>query len=211
MDKAQRAKIQTQIRKANVLESLADLSTSVTQSVKKDVFAGVSKDILSQILGRENKPKKVSADLKPGESLEVGEFFSGKYEENLKLRNQIALERRLFAEEKAINTQKSNELKVKLQALMQEVLALAKTTQSLGEKVEVAAMQAPAQPGIYHLIFFEKLLEFIRNFRKNIESAGTWLQASNKRAEKKNYWSMYKKHGSSFLLSGEHYLQRSAG
>jgi len=61
------------------------------------------------------------------------------------------------------------------------------------------------------LIFFEKIIEFIRNFRKNIDSASTWLQSSNKRAEKKNFWAMYKKKGSSFLLSGESYSQRSAG
>jgi hypothetical protein len=106
---------------------------------------------------------------------------------------------------------RSNELKLHLHALMQEVLALAKSTQSLGEKVEVAAMQAPANPGIYHIVFFEKLIEFLRSFREKIENASIWLATSNKRAEKKNYWAMYKKKGSSFLLAPDHYLQRSAG
>jgi hypothetical protein len=94
---------------------------------------------------------------------------------------------------------------------MQEVYELAKTTQGLGEQVEVATMQAPANPGVYHVIFFEKLLEFVKSFRKKIENASLWLHSSNKRAEKKNYWTMYKKKGSSFLLAPDHYLQRSAG
>jgi len=199
MDKAQKAKIQAQIRKTNVLESF------------KDIGSGVSQDLLDQILGRPRLETKVSGEIKVGESLEFDELLSGQYEENKHLREQIALEKTLLREEKEISVQKSNELKLRLQALMQEVLALAKSTQSLGEKVEVAAMQAPAQPGVYHLVFFEKLLSFIRNFRKNIEDASLWLQASNKRAEKKNFWAIYKKHGSSFLLSGEHYLTRSAG
>jgi len=54
-------------------------------------------------------------------------------------------------------------------------------------------------------------LEFMKSFRKKIEDAQIWLHASNKRAEKKNFWSTYKKHGSKFLLSPDHYLQRSAG
>ncbi len=198
MDKAQKAKVQTAVRRTNVLESL------------KDIGGGVSKDFLDQILNRES-PKRASGDIHAGESLEFSDLLSGQHQENLKLRNQIAFERRLTQEEKVISEKRSNELKVQLQALMQEVQYLAKTTQSLGEEVEIATMQAPAQPGVYHLIFFEKIIEFIRNFRKNIDSASVWLQTSNKRAEKKNFWAMYKKKGSSFLLSGESYSQRSAG
>jgi hypothetical protein len=72
-------------------------------------------------------------------------------------------------------------------------------------------MQAPIEPGVYHLIFFEKLLEFIKSFRKNIGQAKVWLQSSNKRAQKKNYWASYKKHGGKFLLAADHYVSRSAG
>lgn len=211
MDKAQKSKVQQAVRRANVIESLKDIGSGVTSSINTDLLGGISKDLLEQILRRSNPNKKASGDIHPGESLEFSDLLSGKHEENLKLRNQIAFERSLAAEEKESSEKRSNELKVQLQALMQEVQYLAKTTQGLGEKVEIAAMQAPSQPGVYHLIFFEKIIEFIRNFRKNIDSASTWLGSSNKRAEKKNYWAMYKKKGSSFLLSGESYSQRSAG
>lgn len=211
MDKAQKSKIQTQARRTNVLESLKDIGGGVASTLNTDLLGGISKDLLQQILNRQDKPKKQSADIHPGESLSFEELFSGKHEENQKLKQQIAFERRLTQEERSVSEKKTNELKVQLQALMQEVKNLAKTTQGLGEKVEVAAMQAPSQPGIYHLIYFEKIIEFIQNFRKKIDSASVWLNASNKRAEKKNYWAMYKKKGASFLLSGESYSQRSAG
>lgn len=211
MDKAQKAKIQSAVRRTNVLESLKDIGSDVTSSINTDLLGGISKDLLEQILNRRSPNKKASGDIRAGESLELVDLLSGKHEENLKLRQQISFERRLMVEEKEISQKRTNELKVQLQALMQEVSYLAKTTQSIGEEVEVAVMQAPAQPGIYHLIFFEKIINFIRNFRKNIESASVWLRTSNKRAEKKNFWTMYKKKGSSFLLSGESYSQRSAG
>ncbi len=211
MDKAQKTKLQAAARRTNVIESLKDIGSGVTSSLNTDLLRGISKDLLEQILNRQDTNKKVSGDIHPGESLEFSDLYSGKYEENVKLKKQIAFERRLTVEEKEVSQKKTNELKLQLQSLMQEVKYLAKTTQGLGEKVEVAAMQAPSQPGLYHIIFFQKIIEFIRNFRKKIDSASIWLGASNKRAEKKNYWAMYKKRGSSFLLSGESYSQRSAG
>ena len=74
-------------------------------------------------------------------------------------------------------------------------------------------MQAPANPGVYHIVFFEKLLDFIKTFRRKIENADVWLQSSNKRAEKKNFWGTFtsKKGGTKFLLSQEHYVARSTG
>lgn len=211
MDKAQRTKTQKTIRRTNVLEALRDIGNSTADSLKKDVISESSKSILEQMFGQYPRESKHSAQINPGESLDFKELYTGKYEENLKFRQQIALERNLANEEKARSAQKTGELRVQLQALMQELLTLAKSTQGLGEEVEVATMQAPAQPGIYHIIFFEKLLDFVKSFRKKIDSASVWLQSSNKRAEKKNYWTMYKKKGSSFLLSPDHYLSRAAG
>ena len=210
MDKVQKTKVQKVLRQQNVLESLKDIGASTTKTIKKDLLAESSQDFIRELLGSRIE-KKYSGELTPGEALEMGEVFSGKKEANEKLRGQIALERRLVEEEKRRVEEKGNELKLQLHALMQEVYELAKTTQGLGEQVEVATMQAPANPGVYHVIFFEKLLEFVKSFRKKIENAELWLHSSNKRAEKKNYWAMYKKKGSSFLLAPDHYLQRSAG
>lgn len=210
MDKPQKVKGQKILRQQNVLESLKDVGSATTKSLKRDLLGESSQDFIRELLGTKVE-KKYSGDIEPGEAIEMGEVFSGKREETEKLKAQIALERSLAAEEKRRIEEKTGELKLQLHALMQEVLELAKTTQGLGEQVEVATMQAPANPGVYHVIFFEKLIEFIHSFRKKIEDAAVWLQGSNKRAEKKNYWTIYKKHGSKFLLSPDHYLQRSAG
>ena len=128
-----------------------------------------------------------------------------------KLQKQITFERRLHQEESLMIQKKTNELRMQLKAITDEVILLAKTTSGLGTQVEIASMQAPIEPGIYHVVFFEKLLSFIISFRKNIQESTNWLFSVNKRAQKKNYWSSYKKHGAKFLLSGEHYVTRSAG
>ena len=210
MDKGQKAKTISDLRRRNVLESIKDLGSGVGQSLKSDLLEKTSENFLKEMFGVPEK-KQYSGDITPGESLDLADLFSGKVEENEKLKSQIRIERSLHEEERVLVQEKSNELKIQLHALMQEVLALAKTTQNLGEEVEAASIQAPANPGVYHVVFFEKVLAFLKSFRQKIEEAGLWLHASNKRAEKKNYWSMYKKKGSSFLLAPDHYLQRSAG
>jgi len=194
----------------NVLESLKDIGSSTTGSIKEELIGKSSKDIINQILGAQ-RPRKYSGEVTPGESLEFNDIYSGRREKEVKLQKQVALERRLRSEEKEQGEKKIGELRVHLQAVTMEVQKLASETQDLAQETQIAAMQAPIEPGIYHVVFFEKLLEFIKSFRKKINEASTWLHASNQRASKKNYWSKYKKHGAKFLLSGEHYLTRSAG
>lgn len=209
MYKPQKPKNVKDIRKANVLESLKDIGGGTSQSLTNDLLKETSRTFFEELLGA--KEQKYSGDITPGETVELGEVFSGTREEKKKVRVQISLERTLLQEEKARTEKRTNELRLQLHALMQEVFALAQSTQGLGETVEVASMQAPVNPGVYHVAFFEKLLSFIRSFRKKVENASLWLNATNSRAEKKNFWSIYKKHGSKFLLSPDHYLQRSAG
>ena len=210
MDKSNKTKSQRAMSQRNVLESLKDIGSGVPKSLKRDLIDGSAEDLFRQLLGTASE-KKFSGEITPGESLEMGEVFSGKREENEKLKGQLALERQLREEERVRREEKGGQLKLQLHALMQEVYQLSKTTQGLGKEVETASMQAPAEPGVYYLIFFEKLLEFVKSFRKKIENASIWLHASNKRAEKKNFWGSFKKHGSKFLLAPDHYLQRSAG
>jgi len=193
-----------------ILESLKKVGSSTTSSLKEDLLKPASKDFMRQLFGAGVMPPR-TGEISPGESVEMSDVFSGKHAENIKLRKQIAMERKLRQEENSMIAKKGNELRVELQALMQEVQALAGTTNDLAEEIQIATMQAPIEPGIYHVIFFQKLLEFIKSFRKKLENSSEWLHSTNNRASKKDYWSKYKKHGSKFLLSADHYLTRSAG
>lgn len=203
-------KAQAMRTKQNVLESLKDLGSGATDQMG-DLLKDTSEDFFKELLGIQRTPQKRSGELSPGQSLEMSAVMSGKEEENKKLRAQISLERQLSSDESRISQEKTNQLRVQLQALTQEVVKVAQSTGNLAEATQVAMVEAPANPGVYHIIFFEKVLEFLQSFRQKIDQASTWLQSSNKRAEKKNYWAMYKKKGSSFLLSPDHYLSRSAG
>lgn len=196
--------------KQNILESLKDLGNSAGDQAK-DLLKSTSEDFFKELMGFPGMAPKRSGEIGLGESVSMQDVLSGKEEENRKLRAQIRMERSLAAEQSRLSDEKTQKLRVQLQAIMQEVTKVAVSTQNLAQEVQIAAAQAPANPGVYHIIFFEKLLEFLHSFRKKINEASVWLASTNKRAQKKNYWSMYKKKGSSFLLSPDHYLQRSAG
>jgi hypothetical protein len=211
MTKTKKAQItKKELNPQNFIETLRDLSASSAKSLKNDVLK--PEDFLEQIIGiPKQKEKKYSGEIVAGESIEIKDIISGKKEYEDGLRESLAVEKSLLEEEKELVAKRTNELKIELKKIFDEISSLAKATQNLSEEVQIATLQAPVEPGTYHLVFFEKLLEFIKSFRKKVEEAAIWLHATNKRAEKKNYWSMYKKKGSSFLLSPDHYLQRSAG
>lgn len=196
------------IKQQNILEVLRDIGTGtakgLTEVIKPEEF-------FTQILKPETLQKKYSGDIAPGEKLMMNEIFSGNEKSNQKLRNQLYYERSLHNEERLLSEKRINDLRLKLHALIQEVANLANSTQNLAQEAKTAALQAPVEAGIYHITFFEKLLTFLISFRKKIDNATVWLSATNKRAEKKNYWTMYKQKKGSFLLAPDHYLQRSAG
>jgi hypothetical protein len=199
------------INSPNPLEALKDLGQNTAQEMRSEANK-LSADFMQELLGIKAPSKNFSGEIMPGEPIDMSEVYSGKYEETIKIKKQMAFERRIIQEERIQLEKRTGELRMQLTAVREEILILASKTQELAEETQIAAMQAPIEPGLYHVIFFEKLLEFIKSFRKKIEESGVWLHSLNRRAHKKNVWGAnYKKKGASYLLSSEHYLQRSAG
>lgn len=207
---ADNKKLKGNVVKRNIIESLKDIGGDFGNQ-GTDLLKGTSEDFFKELLGMKRAQVNRSGEMKAGEPLDMSAVLNGKEEENKKLRAQISLERNLSSDEKRLSQEKMQELRIQLQAITVEIGKLAGSTGNLATQTEIAMVEVPVNPGVYHVIFFEKVLEFLQSFRKKIDQAATWLQSSNKRAEKKNYWSMYKKKGSSFLLSPDHYLSRSAG
>lgn len=197
--------------KAQVIESLRDLAGGTLDSIGKDVITDVPQEFFRQMLGLPEK--KVTGDLVPGETLEMNEALSGQLAARKQLEAQLRQERKLRQEEQNLSQKKQNELRLQLSALTSEVSRLAQTTQGLSREVQTAAFTSPAEPGTYHVVFFEKLLVFIKSFRKKIENASVWLAAYNTRAKKRanTFWGQVGVSGAKRMLSAEDYLQRSAG
>jgi hypothetical protein len=178
----------------------------------REEISSLPKNLVHELLGITQNGSNYSGELNIGNSLEMNEVLSGKMKDNTEAKQQITFERTLLQAEKREQQQKTNELRLELNMIQNELIKIAQSTESLAKETEIAAMQSAIDPGVYHIIFFEKLLEFVKSFRKKINEANVWLTSVNQRTAKKNAWgSNYKKHGAKYLLSGEHYVARSAG
>lgn len=191
----------------NIGETARKIGNDAAKQLNEELIKKAPGAAMEQIFGRQ----KVSGDIAAGESINVDEAYSGVDKQRKLFEKHIHYIRSLHEEERTYREKRTNELRMQLKELIAQVQQLAASTVELDEEIKIAVLQAPVEPGIYHIILFQEMVEYIQSFRKKIDRAVTWLHSANKRADKKNYWSMYKKHKGSFLLSSEHYLGRNAG
>lgn len=104
------------------------------------------------------------------------------------------------------------EIREIVRTLKQQVTLLEKSESSLSRDLaKINVEQLPQKTGIYYLRFFEWLLQMVKQLRAKVEEGQTWLTAITSRRKKMGYWKMYKKHGTSFGLSGERTLATQSG
>ena len=114
--------------------------------------------------------------------------------------------------EQVIWTKQEQEVKLQVQAILNELKQIATSTKTLTKEVEVAAMQAPVEAGVYHVNFFEKLRLALVELRKRVEESATWLAAFNQKSKKRNYyWAQFKKSGTKYTLSADRYMATQVG
>jgi uncharacterized protein DUF5660 len=93
-----------------------------------------------------------------------------------------------------------------------ELSRLVATSQVLKmEFAEVSVEQTTHNVGQYHLNFFEWMLAVIRSAREKVEDSGAWLSTVKGKGTKRGYWGMFKKHGTTFGLSGERAVATQTG
>lgn len=109
------------------------------------------------------------------------------------------------------NLLQNQEVKQQVEGVLIELQKLAGATQELDKAVTQATGQTIVTPGKYHLNFFQWLRSTIQEARLKIQESGMWLQTMNNKQAKKGYWNMQKKHGTSFMLSGERSLSTQTG
>jgi uncharacterized protein DUF5660 len=79
------------------------------------------------------------------------------------------------------------------------------------EFAEVSVEQTSPTIGEYHINFFEWMLVVIRTAREKVEDSNAWLGTVKGKGAKKDYWGMFKKHGTTFGLSGERAVATQVG
>lgn len=110
------------------------------------------------------------------------------------------------------NSQEMQQMSRNIQDIKFELKKLVESSQVLKmDFAQIDMEEAPQEVGQYHINFFEWMLTVIRQARSKVEDSGAWLQTTKGKGQKKGYWGMFKKHGTSFGLSGERAVATQVG
>ena len=190
-------KKQTIGNKDSALEQLRDLGTDVVKSAQSDLVAGVASGILNDLFA----PK--SQDLKPNQEVFVSSETTLRPRQPEIQRPEFVL----FTAQEANLAHEVEAVRTELKRTVEELKAL----NTAVIEVEKAVTLTPVKVGKYHLSFFGKLRAILRLFRQQVSESRVWLEETFAKKRKKQYWSMFKKHGTTFGLSSERALASQAG
>ena len=190
----------------NPVEAFRDLGGAVATSFVKDLGKDIVGDLWGQLLGG----KKQAGDLSEGQEID---FKQMAYEKQLRqVEPGIDYGREIIYAEKRASEKSQHEVKIQIQEILVEIKKLSKTTKELEiEFREVTLETMPVNPGKFHLNFFEWVLSQIRRARMRIEDSAHWMSALKSKKNSRQYWSLFKKHGTSFGLSGERIAATQVG
>lgn len=182
----------------SILESLRTLGMGVGKTVARDVVGQGSADALASLFG--STPKQ--GELKQNQTLELGQE-----------RAPVASFRRPeFRPRMPVVHAEEIGLKQKIEAVRGELKALSASIKNYNTEAQKAIESIPADPGVYHLNFLERLRGVLVILRQQIEDSRSWLALQTNRKKKQmGYWGLYKKHGTKFGLSSERTIATQAG
>lgn len=192
----------------NPFESGADVITQIKDTARQE-FSEDWRIAMRQMLGIKegSTNQKASGDLNEGE-----EITFSKIEKKLEAEPGINYFREIVHAETTINRRNESHLETKIQEIVIELKKLSESSKELQlEFKDIATATLPVKPGKYHLNFFEWMLVTIQNARMRIEDSTAWLGVISSKKGKKEYWTLVKSHGTSFMLSGERTPSNQAG
>ena len=119
-------------------------------------------------------------------------------------------------QEQVVFRRETQEVEKRIQAILAEITQEVKRLQiqaaELSDDVKNITVESlPAKPGKYHVGFFEWIIVELRNIRRKVSESRMWLQVSYQKKQKRGFWMMAKKHGNTFLFSGERTVSYGAG
>lgn len=204
----------------NTIESQRNTDSTVVGQLSNTV-KGMSSDMWSQILGamvgERNGRQEVSGDLMEGQEVTLSNLSKSrdtieKKSLGLNIEPGIDYRREILHGERRVSAKQTQETITKIQEIIIELKRLTATSKVLQvEFKEVAAEQRVVNPGKYHQTFFEWMLSVIRQARMKVEDSGAWLAVAKNKQQKRQYWAMFKKHGTSFGLSNERVVATQTG
>lgn len=103
------------------------------------------------------------------------------------------------------------EMRQNIEQIKLELSKLVESSHVLKLEFAEVSVEQTVSVGQYQLNFFEWMLAVIRTAREKVEDSNAWLGTVKGKGAKKGYWGMFKKHGTTFGLSGERSVATQVG
>lgn len=199
------------------IEAWKDVPSQVTQSLIDDLGKSGVTNLWEQLLGtgsfEKKQQQKAAGDLAQGEELDLKSLKSKQEAKTPSyVEPGIDYRREVLHGERRITQENNQAIQMQIQEIVVELKRLTASSKILqAEFKEVTASQRIEKPGKYHLTFFEWVLSVVRSARLRVEDAGSWLSTMKSKKAQRQYWAMFKKHGTSFGLSNERVVATQTG
>jgi hypothetical protein len=215
------------------LEAVRSISGHVKKGAKTEADA-TTQELLAQMFGSDKSGGKIqehnapSEKHEPAQAVHGGEIFNAKHHKSEHIpvyadkaphhKQEAAMDYHgqfkneiIHVSEKASKTE-MHEMKRNVEQIKAELSKLVASSEMLKlQFAEIGVEQTSQNVGTYHLNLFEWMLAVIRSAREKVEDSNAWLGTVKGKGAKKDYWGMFKKHGTNFGLSGERAVATSVG
>lgn len=199
----------------NPLEKVRDftgISNATAKSVKDDLLKGSASDFMEMFgLGLNSTDKKGSTH-----ETDIVDFTKSKDTHKAKpearIEAAIDYHRDIVRSSERISKQEIQSLNSQVQQIKMELQSLVSSSKELQLQFSsVTVEQTTNNIGTYHQNFFDWMINMIREARKKVEDSSMWMKAQKGKGNKKGYWNMFKKHGTSFAMSNERGVATQVG
>ncbi len=206
----------------NPIEAIRDLTASAVEPVVDNAVDELNKalmtDLWDQMLGTEigkRNEEKTSGQMAEGQEIALGKKKTAESpKKEVKTHVEAALDysSEIIHAERNVRQSENRQLNIKIEEILIELKKLTKSSKEMEVAFrDISIEDRPVSAGKYHLNFFEWVLSTIRTARLRVEDSANWANVFASKKGKKDYWSMFKKAGTSFGLSGERVVATQTG
>lgn len=192
----------------NQIEQAPDFKGEMANIVKNEVLEKSVTTAWEQLLGKSEKSKGPYEQI-----MQEGEFIEFSAEEKKsEAAPAIDYVREILTTTQATQKRENSELRAKIQEITIELKKISKSSREIEAVIkDVNIDMLPEDPGKYHINFFEWLLLTVQTARIRVEESANWASAVTGKSTKKDFWSLARKHGTSYQLSGERVVAQQVG
>lgn len=185
---------------SSVSGQMTDINKDVLSSLWNDLLGAGSKNVSEQLFGATSGKK---GELRPGEAVSLSKKEE-KSEKSAKSEGHIEYFRKIQSADTISSNRENSAIAQKVEEIRLEIKSLIKTSKQLETTFKsIQIEQRVVNAGRYHETLFDFIKTLIRSARSKMEEGVSWAGVAKGKKQQKQYWSMFKKHGTSFGLSNE--------